>query len=133
MIRICLLSHILAIIFINVNESMTLQCIFCTKNKFLQSGILIQSSSLDLIIGFLLFSYSALTIRIVRIVFRNQKMNEYEYRIPLFGPNYSNSRIVRIIRSNTDVHGKAISKVGLIIALLAFKFNTFMNCFNMVS
>ena len=29
-------------------------------------------------------------------------MNEYEYRIPLFGPNYSNSRIVRIIRSNTD-------------------------------
>ena len=100
-IRICLLSHILAIIFINVNESMTLQCIFCTKNKFLQSGILIQSSSLDLIIGFLLFSYSALTIRIVRIVFGNQKMNEYEYRIPLFGPNYSNSRIVRIIRSNT--------------------------------
>ena len=100
-IRICLLSHILVIIFINVNESMTLQCIFCTKNKFLQSGILIQSSSLDLIIGFLLFSYSALTIRIVRIVFGNQKMNEYEYRIPLFGPNCSNSWIVRIIRSNT--------------------------------
>ena len=49
----------------------------------------------------LLFSYSALTIRIVRIVFGNQKMNEYEYRIPLFGPNYSNSRIIRIIRSNT--------------------------------
>ena len=102
-IRICLLCHILVIIFINVNESMTLQCIFCTKNKFLQSGILIQSSSLDLIIGFLLFSYSALTIRIVRIVFGNQKMNEYEYRIPLFGPNYSNSRIVRIIRSNTEI------------------------------
>ena len=104
-IRICLLSHILAIIFINVNESMTLQCIFCTKNKFLQSGILIQSSSLDLIIGFLLFSYSALTIRIVRIVrivFGTHKMNEYEYRIPLFGPNYSNSRIVRIIRPNTE-------------------------------
>ena len=102
-IRICLWSHILAIIFINVNESMTLQCIFCTKNKFLQSGILIQPSSLDLIIGFLLFSYSALTIRIVRIVFGNQKMNEYEYRIPLFGPNYSNNRIVWIIRSNTAV------------------------------
>ena len=31
-------------------------------------------------------------------------MNEYEYRILLFGPNYSNSRIVRIIRSNTDVY-----------------------------
>ena len=29
-------------------------------------------------------------------------MNEYKYRIPLFGPNYSNSRIVRIIRPNTD-------------------------------
>ena len=29
-------------------------------------------------------------------------MNEYEYRIPLFGPNYSNIRIVRIIRCNTD-------------------------------
>ena len=28
-------------------------------------------------------------------------MNEYEYRIPLFGPNYSNSWIVRIIRPNT--------------------------------
>ena len=103
-IRLCLLSHISVIILINVNESMTLQCIFCTKNKFLQSGILIQSSSLDLIIGFLLFSYSALTIRIVRIVFGNQKMNEYEYRILLFGPNYSNSRIVRIIRSNTGLN-----------------------------
>ena len=107
-IRLCLFSHILVIIFINVNESMTLQCIFCTKNKFLQSGILIQSSSLDLIIGFLLFSYSALTIRIVRIVFGNQKMNEYEYRIPLFGPNYSNSRIVRIIRPNTVCHPAAV-------------------------
>ena len=30
-------------------------------------------------------------------------MNEYEYRIPLFGPNYSNSRIIRIIRDNTAV------------------------------
>ena len=29
-------------------------------------------------------------------------MNEYEYWIPLFGPNYSNSRIIRIIRDNTD-------------------------------
>ena len=28
-------------------------------------------------------------------------MNEYEYRIPLFGPNYLNSRIVQIIRPNT--------------------------------
>ena len=28
-------------------------------------------------------------------------MNEYEYRIPLFGPHYSNSRIIRIIRDNT--------------------------------
>ena len=27
-----------------------------------------------------------------------------EYRIPLFGPNYSNSRIVRIIRPNTAAH-----------------------------
>ena len=42
--------------------------------------------------------------RIVRIVFGNQKMNEYEYQILLFGPNYSNSRIVRIIRSNTDLY-----------------------------
>ena len=35
-------------------------------------------------------------------------MNEYEYRIPLFGPNYSNSRIIRIIRDNTatDPPGK---------------------------
>ena len=81
---------------------MTVQCISCTKKKFLQSWILNQSSSLDQIIGYLLFSYSALTIRIVRIVFGTQKMNEYEYRIPLFGPNYSNSRIVRIIRPNTD-------------------------------
>ena len=77
---------------------------FLYKKKFLQSGISIQSSSLDPIIGFLLFSYSALTIRIVRIVFGNQKMNEYEYRIPLFGPNYSNSRIVRIIRPNTGIY-----------------------------
>ena len=30
-------------------------------------------------------------------------MNEYEYRIPLFGPNYSNIRIIRIIRSNTGL------------------------------
>ena len=29
-------------------------------------------------------------------------MNEYEYRIPLFGPNYSNCRIIRIICDNTD-------------------------------
>ena len=57
---------------------------------------------MDQIIGYLLFSYSALTIRIVQIVFRTHKMNEYKYRIPLFGPNYSNSRIVRIIRPNTD-------------------------------
>ena len=33
-------------------------------------------------------------------------MNEYEYRIPLFGPNYSNSWIVRIIRPNTDLDTK---------------------------
>ena len=46
-------------------------------------------------------SYSALTIWIVWIVFGNQKMNEYEYQIPLSGPNYSNSRIVWIIHSNT--------------------------------
>ncbi len=52
---------------------------FLYKNKFLQSEILILSSSLDLIIGFLLVSYLALTIRIVRIVFGNQKMNEYEF------------------------------------------------------
>ena len=50
-IIICLLSHVLVIIFINVNEPMTLQCIFCTKDKFLQSGNLIQSSRLDLIIA----------------------------------------------------------------------------------
>ena len=30
--------------------------------------------------------------------FRVDKFSEYEYRIPLFGPNYSNTRIVRIIR-----------------------------------
>ena len=30
-------------------------------------------------------------------------MDEYEYRIPLFGPNYWNSQIVRIIRSNTGM------------------------------
>ena len=75
---------------------------FLYQKKFLQSWILNQSSSLDQIIGYLLFSYLALTIRIVRIVFGTHKMNEYEYRIPLFGPNYSNSRIVRIIRPNTD-------------------------------
>ena len=33
---------------------------------------------------------------------RNQEINKYKYRIPLFGPNYSNSWIVRIIRPNTD-------------------------------
>ena len=64
---------------------------------------------MDLIIGFLLFSYSALTIRIVRIVFGNQKMNEYKYWIPLFGTNYSNSWIVRIIRSNTAAYEEAVS------------------------
>ena len=74
---------------------------FLYQKKFLQSWILNQSSSLDQIIGYLLFSYSALTIRIVRIVFGTHKMNEYEYQIPLFGPNYSNSRIVQIIRPNT--------------------------------
>ena len=47
-----------------------------------------------------LFDYLSLTIR---ILFRIQKMNEYEYRIPLFGPYYSNSRIVRIIRTNSDL------------------------------
>ena len=41
---------------------------------------------------------------LVRIVFETQKMNEYKYRIPLFGPNYWNSRIVRIIRPNTDLY-----------------------------
>ena len=46
-------------------------------------------------------SYSALTIWIVQIVFKNQKMNKYEYQIPLFSPNYSNSLIVLIIRPNT--------------------------------
>ena len=30
-------------------------------------------------------------------------MNEYEHRIPLFGPYYLNSQIVRIIRTNTDL------------------------------
>ena len=45
---------------------------------------------------------------LVRIVFRNQKMNKYEYRIPLFGPNYSNSRIVRIIRPNTAVYSTLV-------------------------
>ena len=30
-------------------------------------------------------------------------MDKYEYQIPLFSPNYSNSWIVRIIRPNTDV------------------------------
>ena len=30
-------------------------------------------------------------------------MNKYEYQIPLFGPNYLNSHIVRIIQPNTDV------------------------------
>ena len=59
-------------------------------------------SSFDLKILNLLFIYSDLTIRIIRIVFGSQKMNEYEYRIPLFGPNNSNIRIIRIIRSNTD-------------------------------
>ena len=58
-----------------------------------------QSSGFNQIIGYL-----ALTIWTVRIVFRirTEKMNEYKYRnrIPLFGPNYSNSRIVQIIRPN---------------------------------
>ena len=36
-------------------------------------------------------------------------MNEYKYRIPLFGPNYSNIRIVRRIRthSGSDVRTSA--------------------------
>ena len=29
-------------------------------------------------------------------------MTKYEYRIPIFGPNYSNSRIVPIVCNNTD-------------------------------
>ena len=30
-------------------------------------------------------------------------MNKCKYRIPLFGPYYSNSLIVQIIRTNTDL------------------------------
>ena len=44
-------------------------------------------------------------------------MNEYEYRIPLFGPNYLNSRIIRIIRDNTAIdwpgRGAALGAVWL--------------------
>ena len=102
---------------------MTLQCIFCTKDKFLQSGNLIQSSRLDLIIGFLLFSYSAPTIWIVWILFGNQKMNKYKYRIPLFGPNYSNSWIVWIIRYNTgvgaSVYGVWASVYGSLVIIVS--------------
>ena len=47
-----------------------------------------------------LFNYSTPTIPIVQI-FWSLKKNEYKYRIPLFGPYYSNSRIVWIIRPNT--------------------------------
>ena len=68
----------------------------------MQSGIFNQYSNFNLKIFYLLFNYSIPTIRIIRIVFGSQKMNEYEYRIPLFGPHYSNSRIIRIIRDNTD-------------------------------
>ena len=81
---------------------MKIDHIFCTRNDFLESKILNQSS--------LLLENSLLTIQLFdpkysnsRIVFGRQKMNEYEYRIPLFGPNYSNSRIIRIIRDNTGV------------------------------
>ena len=49
-----------------------------------------------------LLDYLTLTIRIIWMLFIILKMNEYEYRIPLFGPYYSNSQIVRIIRTNTD-------------------------------
>ena len=94
------------------NEPITLQCIFCTKNKFLQ----IQFSRFELIIGFLLlFRYSALTIPIVQILFGNQKMNENEYRIPLFGPNYLNSLIVRIIYSNTAPQGSGSTQVSALM------------------
>ena len=59
----------------------------------------------NLKIVYLLFNYSPPTIRIIRIVFGFWKWTEYEYRIPLFGLNYSNSRIIRIIRDNTvSVH-----------------------------
>ena len=84
---------------------MTSSCIFCNKNEFLQSEILYKTFNFDFKIPYLLFNYSALTIQIIRIVFGIQKMNEYEYRIALFGPNYSNIRIIRIICSNTDQEG----------------------------
>ena len=47
-------------------------------------------------------------------------MNEYEYRIPLFGPNYSNSRIVRIIRSNTvsDLEVGVLKDIGCCVKVL---------------
>ena len=80
---------------------MTIACIFCTKNEFLQRIIFYQTFNFDFKILYLLFNYSALTIRIIWIEFGIQKMNEYEYRIALFGPNYSNIRIIRIIRPNT--------------------------------
>ena len=67
---------------------------------FLQSGIFDQTFNFDFEILYLLFNYSALTIQIIGILFGIQKMNEYEYRIALFGPNYSN---IRIICPNTDL------------------------------
>jgi len=45
-------------------------------------------------------------------------MNEYEYQIPLFGPNYLNSWIVRIIRPNTGL------EVGLQKWLNAYKYSS---------
>ena len=44
-------------------------------------------------------------------IFSSWKMNEYEYRIVLFGPNYSNSsNSLRIIRSNTGRSSRFISR-----------------------
>ena len=62
---------------------------------------------------YLLFNYSDLTIPKIQIVFGSQKMNEYEYQIPLFGPNYSNIRIIRIIRSNTGLHTSKEKRINL--------------------
>ena len=70
---------------------------FFTTNDFLDSGIINQYS----MIVYYIFNYSAQTIWIIRIVFRYQKMIKYEYGIPLFGPNYLNSRIIQIIHPNT--------------------------------
>ena len=82
-------------------QALSLQC---TQGPLLERTV--KFDQIPNIFGFWKF----IEYRILNI-FSSWKMNEYEYRIVLFGPNYSNSsNSLRIIRSNTGRSSRFISR-----------------------